>query len=227
MNDVDRVEQWRQVSEHYRSLTDDELIGIARQKDDLTDIAQQALAAEVQSRKLEIPAEAPAEDEEDVGRRLPPAAGDLEDEGESPYEEDRELVEIERVFSLRDAQQLEALLKEDGIPFYMGDEKVTRAEDVKSDFSKGVPVLMMRVGLAFATRARRDFKPLDDPEWRDDENPQEWKPVDIFCPRCRSAKVVMEGGEPDTKMRGYAAQFSWRCETCGKRWQDDGVLDAG
>jgi DNA-directed RNA polymerase subunit M/transcription elongation factor TFIIS len=221
MGTVDRVEQWRQLTEHYRALTDDELIAIARDKSELTEVAQQALDSEIASRKLEIPPEEPEQDEDEEAPVLP------EPEPDSPYDEDRELVEIERVFSLRDAQQLEALLNEDGIPFHMGNERATRSEDVKSDFSKGVPVAIMRIGLPYATRARRNFKPEDDPErqeW-DEAEEEALKPVDVFCPRCRSEKVLLEGGEPDSRTRGYTAHFNWRCENCGKRWQDDGVVE--
>jgi hypothetical protein len=221
MGEFDRVEQWRQLSEHYRSLTDDELIAIARDKSELTEVAQQALDSEIATRKLEI---SPEETEPDEDEEAPVLPGPDPD---SPYEGERELVEIEKVFSLRDAQQLEAFLNEDGIPFYMGPERATRTEDVKSDFSKGIPVAIMRVGLPYATRARRNFEPLDDPErenW-DEAKEEALKPVDVFCPRCRSAKVMLEGGVPDSKARGYTAQFNWRCENCGKRWQDDGVVE--
>jgi hypothetical protein len=43
------------LAEHYRRLTDDELIEIAHHKDDLTEMAQQALAIEVASRRLTVP----------------------------------------------------------------------------------------------------------------------------------------------------------------------------
>ena len=209
MNAVDRSEQWRQVSEHYRSLTDDELIAIARDKSELTEVAQQAIDSEIASRKLVIPAEEAEEVEPDSV-----AAPDSDSDPDSPYDEDQEVVLIETVFSLRDAQQLESLLNEDGIPFYMGKEKVSRVADVKSEFSKGVPVGIMRVGLPLATRARRGFKPQDDPTWQAwDQTQQEAQAVDVFCPRCRSANVLLESGVPDAEARGQAAQFLWRCET--------------
>jgi hypothetical protein len=214
MDAVDRVEQWRQVSEHYRSLTDDELIAIARQKAELTDVAQQALDAEISYRKLEIPPEEPEEEPE-----VPVLP---EPEPDSPYEAERELVEIETVYSLRDALQLQSLLMADGIPYYMGDEKATSAEAVKSNFAKGVAVRIMRIGLPFATRARIHYHPQDSPE------PEEKEPDDaepIFCPKCRSEAVVLEGTQPDATQTRTGTKFKWRCEACGKRWEDDGVVD--
>lgn len=219
MGTVDEAEQWRQVSEHYRSLTDDELIAIARDKEDLTEVAQQVLAAEIQSRRLEIPAEEQTEDE---GGAILPGA---EPDPDSPYSEDQELVEIETVYSLRDAQQLEALLNEDGIPFYLGEERATHTDDVKSNFTKGVSVKIMRIGLAYATRARMNFHPQDDPEERDlEESKLTPEPVTLFCPKCRSDQVLLESSQADASMTS-GTRFSWRCENCGKRWQDDGVVE--
>ena len=218
MNAVDRSEQWRQVTEHYRSLTDDELIAIAREKSDLTEVAQQAIDSEIASRKLVIPAEEAEE------RESAPAFREPEIDPDAPYDEDRELVEIEKVFSLRDAQQLQALLNEDGIPFYMGKERATRAEDVTSDFAKGVVVGMMRIGLPYATRARKNFHPEDDPESHDRERAEEpIEPYVVFCPKCRSEEVMLDSSRPDPSMQS-GTRFCWRCEACGKRWEDDGVL---
>jgi hypothetical protein len=220
METVDRVKQWRQVADRYRSLTDDELIAIAQQRDDLTDVAQKALAAEMLHRNLEVPPEQkkpePAE---------PPG---LEPVLDSPYAEDRELVTFETVFSLRDAQQLEALLNEDGIPFYMGEERATRAADVTSDFAKGVPVGVMRIGWPYVTQAREYFAPRDDPDKRNwNEEDQRLEPARVFCPRCRAEKAVLDGTQPAPPVRGQVTRFLWRCDACGKRWEDDGVLATG
>lgn len=216
---VDRVAEWRQVTEHYRSLTDDELIPIARQKEELTDIAQQALAAEILHRKLEIPPEEPEEPLE----VLP----DPEPDPESPYADDRELVEIETVYSLRDGLQLQSLLVEDGIPFYVGDEKATSMEAVKSNFANGVAVRIMRIGLAYATRARINFHPQDDPGRDERKQEMEADAEAILCPKCRSEDVTLEEVEPDAAKPDLAAKYEWTCEACGNRWEDDGVIREG
>ena len=133
---------------------------------------------------------------------------------------------IDTVFSRRDAQQLEALRNEDGIPFYMGKERATRAEDVQSDFAKGVPVGVMRIGWPYTTQARKNFKPQGDPEGRDwNDQEQRLKPARLFCPRRRAEKAVLDGTRPAPPIHGEVTRFMWRCEACGKRWEDDGVLD--
>ena len=94
--------------EHYRQLTDEELIELAHQKQELTETAQQALAGEILSRRLTIPAA------EDSNRPAPPP--DLPDETD-PYAEERRLVEIRKVWSEADARRLQSVLDLAGIPF--------------------------------------------------------------------------------------------------------------
>lgn len=214
---MDRLRQGQKVAEHYRSLTDEELIAIAQQRSDLTEIAQQALDSEMLNRNLDVPAKQPDEN--------PVTLPDLELVLDSPYAEDRELVAIETVFSLRDAQQMEALLNAESIPFYMGNERATRTEDVTSDFAQGVPVGVMRVGWVYASQAREHFIPQDDPErrsWNDKE--QHLQAARVFCPRCRADKAVLDGVQRNPAKPGGVTRFLWRCEACGKRWEDDGVL---
>ena len=214
MNEIDRVAEWRQVTEHYRALSDDELVAIARQKDDLTDVAQQALAAEILHRKLEIPREEPEEELE----VLP----DPELDPDSPYAEDRELVVIETVYSLRDALQLQSLLAEDGIPFYIGQENATSVDAVKSKFANGVEVKIMRIGLAFATRARIHFHPQDDPGR--DEREGEIQAVSVSCPKCKSEDVTLEEAERGAANPEVATKYEWSCNACGYHWEDAGVI---
>jgi hypothetical protein len=119
--------EWLRLSAHYRAMTDGELISIARQSSKLTEIAQQVLASEVSQRRLLIP---PEEEEP------PPPPPRPEPSPDSPYAEDRELVQICSVWSVSDALKLQWLLDRAGIPFFMGPEKATGVDEVTSDFSK-------------------------------------------------------------------------------------------
>jgi len=51
MDDFDRAGEYLRVRDHYRELTDDELLTLAREQSELTDVAQQALAGEISSRR--------------------------------------------------------------------------------------------------------------------------------------------------------------------------------
>src|SRR3977135_3321955 len=95
----DPAGEWRQLSERDRGMREGGVVGCAPQRSELTEVAQQALTEEVSYRKLTVPPlETPA----------PPP--DPEPDPESPYAEDRQLVELCTVWSLRDALQLQALL---------------------------------------------------------------------------------------------------------------------
>ena len=124
--------------------------------DDVADVAQQALASEMSRRGLKLQPEEPAPPLEPVLDPDSPYA-------DSPYAEDRELVEVRTVWSLSDAIQLQALLDGAGIPFFMGPEKATSASAVTSNFANGVSVKIMSVGVPWANRAMMNYAPENEP----------------------------------------------------------------
>ncbi len=54
MGSIHAAGEWLRLSEHYRQMTDGELIAIARDRSQLTEIAQQILAQELSQRKLKV-----------------------------------------------------------------------------------------------------------------------------------------------------------------------------
>src|SRR5215472_9951696 len=56
MSLIDYPGEWLRLSEHYRRMTDGELMAIARGRDQLTEIAQQTLAMELSGRGLKVEA---------------------------------------------------------------------------------------------------------------------------------------------------------------------------
>lgn len=212
------AEESLRLAQHYRQLTDEELIALVQQKQDLTDQAQQAVAAEILSRKLTVPTPEPRHE------RLPapPPPPDSADEND-PYAEDRQLFEIRKVWSEADARRLQYVLDVAGIPFYMGDEKATCVDDVVSDFSAGVPVKVMRIGWWWAYDALyRNYLPQDEkPEPSYDDAGD----VAIHCPRCRSTDVVFHElvDRLSNARNGNEAKYRWTCAPCGNEWVDEGV----
>jgi len=144
MQTLDPAGEWLRLSEYYRQLSDDELVGLARQTSELTDVAQQALAQEIANRRLNIPPE------ESAAPRSPEPHPDSVEDGGSPYTEDRELVDICTVWSLADALKLQRLLDTAGIPFYIGPEKAAGVDAVTSNFANGLSVQIMQVGVPWA-----------------------------------------------------------------------------
>lgn len=192
-------------------MSDGELLLIARDQSALTNVAQQILAGELSVRGLKVtPPEV----------KLPPTPP--EPQPDSPYAEERELVEIGQVWSLSDALQLQWLLDRAGIPFFMGTEKTTGVDAITSNFGEGVSVTVMRVGVPWARQAMADYQPADEPL---PEKEAEEKDIPVACPKCRSTDVIFERLAPDSQAvkEGPDPKFEWTCDSCGYQWEDEGV----
>jgi DNA-directed RNA polymerase subunit M/transcription elongation factor TFIIS len=210
----------------------------------LTPFAQQALANEVRSRGLnaEVEGEGPSApspfkalesnappffEHEATKTKFHDSGGDdLPDTDSSDdhdsYEEDRRLVDLCIVWSVRDALQVQRILDVAGIPFFMGPEKATGVDTVTSNFANGVGVQIMRIGLPWAGPAMRRYEPKDDPTAKVN---QELDETTVRCPKCHSAEVVFEGrASPLIVATDDSSQkFKWTCDSCGHQWEDDGV----
>jgi len=200
------------LSEHYRQLTDDELIAIAQDTSDLTEMAQQALETEIFQRKLTIPTPQPP--------TASPPPDTEDDQTEDPYAEDRVIVQIATVWNLPDALKLQALLDQAEIPFFMGEEKATRAEQVTSNFRNGVPVGVMQIGVPWAQQAMQHYEPADEPVTPDDQPEED---LAMHCPKCQSEDVVFEHLVNNAGTGDGSAKYAWTCASCGSRWEDEGV----
>ena len=215
MGNIDHAGEWLRLSEHYRQMTDGELLKIARDREQLTEIAQQMLSVELSVRRLKVETE-PVRSELFPGRSVRPTLNDAG--SEDPYARDRELVEILKVWSLRDALQVQRMLDLASVPFYMGDEKATGIEAVTSNFATGVTVKIMRIGLPWARQALEHYDPkdvLESEKWHWDEE------VDVRCPSCKSQEVTFEELVPSADTASQ--RYKWTCSHCGHKWEDDGV----
>lgn len=210
MGPVDLASEWLRLSAHYRRMSDGELLQIGRDPSALTEAAQQTLASELSTRGLKPPPREPSS---------PPPPP----EPDSPYAQDRELVELCKVWSLSDALQLQWLLDRVGIPFYIGPEKATGVEDIPLNFAEGVSVRVMRVGLPWAGQAMQDYKPANEPPHQEEEEGRE---IPVTCPKCRSEEVIFEEltREDETDQ---SARFAWTCDSCGYQWEDEGMAKGG
>ncbi len=223
------------MAERYRRMSDEELLVLLPQSAELTPFAQEALANEVRSRGLKAEAadgekSGPSPSEftpppaffEHESPKLRNSAGHDFPDADSSYDEDRKLVDLCTVWSVRDALQLQTILDEAGIPFFMGKEKATGVDAVTSNFSSGVGVQIMQIGLPWAGPAMRHYEPEDDPTPKVDEELDE---VSVRCPKCHSTEVVFVGrtSELTDAEDESSQQFEWCCGSCGHHWVDDGV----
>jgi len=203
--------EFLRISEHYRRMTDEELLAIARESSELTPDAQQALANELSQRRLKIPPEEPP------APRYPVPAADPNNP--SPYDEDRQLVTICTVWSLSDALQVQALLDRAGIPFYMGREMATGVDAVTSNFADGVNVQVMSIGWPWARTAMQNYEPKNDPTPREISEPDA---TPVRCPKCHSEEVIFEELVPAGVADQSSPKYRWTCDSCGHEWEDDG-----
>lgn len=202
------------LADNYRQMSDDELIELAQNPSELTDTAQGILAQEISSRKLKVP---PADQ---PSRNYVSAPGEAPD-SESPYDEDREFVNLCTVWSRRDAEQLQSLLVNAGIPFYIGPDKVASVDDVKPSFAGGLDVFVMRIAQGSAANLLNNYEPEDEPE---EEKEPEAEEFAIHCPKCHSTDVVFEKPGSEQPEDGTIPQkFDWECAACGYKWEDEGV----
>lgn len=244
-------QEFLRISERYRQMSDDELRVLIPQGSELTPSAREALLNEVRSRGLKAEVEdeqpaAPAEfraspfkppaaflehKSEHESPKFPDSAGsDFRDSDsslpdsfqEDPYDEDRKLVELCTVWSVRDALKVQAILDEAGIPFFMGPEKATGVDGVTSNFANGVGVQIMRIGLPWAAPGMAHYEPEDDPTPKEREARDE---LVVRCPNCHSAEVVFEGGTSTLVVPtdDPSQKYKWTCDSCGHHWEDDGV----
>jgi hypothetical protein len=231
MDALDHAGEFLRISERYRQMSDEELLVLVPQSSELTAFAQQALANEVRQRGLKLESEKqsappPFQQPAFLEHESPETtdADGYEFLGrDSAYDEDRELVDLCTVWSVRDALKVQTILDDQGIPFFMGPEKATDVNEVSSNFNKGIGVQIMQIGLPYARPAMRRYEPEDDPTPKQTE--EELDEVMVRCPRCHSAEVIFEGGTstPIVTSDDSSQKFKWTCDSCGQQWEDDGV----
>jgi hypothetical protein len=221
-------QEFLRISERYRQMSDEELLVLIPESSELTPFAQQALANEVRQRglKAEVVKATAFEHESPKFRDstdYDASDSDSSDDSDSSYDEDRKLVELCTVWSVRDALQVQGILDGAGIPFFMGPEKATDVDKVTSNFANGVSVQIMRIGLPWTHQPMQHFEPEDDPDAKKED--EELDEVSIRCPKCHSTEVVFEGGTstPIVTANDSSQKFKWTCDSCGHQWEDDGV----
>ncbi|HET6180054.1 MAG TPA: hypothetical protein VFE61_24245 [Candidatus Sulfotelmatobacter sp.] len=226
MENLGPAGEFLRISEHYRRMSDGDLLVLARQPSALTDVAQQALATEISQRRLKVPPEEVVEEpeEEPPEESLSLSTSELPTDPNEPgpYDEDRRLIDLCTVWSLADALQVQSLLDTAAIPFFMGNEKATGVDKVTSNFADGVVVRIMQIGFPWARSAMEHYEPKNDPTPR--HVVEEISDAEVRCPKCHSTEVVFRDLIPDpTAPDTTFPKYQWTCDSCGHHWEDDGL----
>lgn len=88
----------------------------------------------------------------------------------------------------------------------------------------GIPYfLCLEVRAADVKRAHTVLKRASDEEFEEeDDDPEEKKQYAILCPKCRSAKVVLQGRTATLDVSPREVKYRWSCDACGHQWSDEG-----
>jgi len=212
MNDIDVRKEWQNLEETYTQMADDELCSLAGQAYELTDIAKQALQAQISSRGLHVELrEAPPDDFE---------TGD-EEEREEPDPAELDLIDATQVLDAEEARRVMQALHEAGIPAFLGPDNVADVDAFHSSFDNGVWIRVPEPVQRFASEALARAFP------KTDRDAEEEKPYVARCPYCHSEDIVFEdlAATASATDSPPTQKYHWRCDNCGKEWEDDGLED--
>ena len=134
MTTIDPEEERNRLAELYASKTDGELELVAKQTDQLTDIARAALRDELARRQI-----SPGQSGELVGT----------EQGELDY---RDLVPIRSYWGLLDAELARGALEASGIDAFLFDDNMVRMDWFNANALGGVKLLVDRQNVEAANR---------------------------------------------------------------------------
>lgn len=113
-----------------------------------------------------------------------------------------------------------------GIPSFLGPDNVMHLEEFRGRFDGPVSLKIRDVDRkhAFIALDRAMDAAWWDNDKENEKDPDEEKDYAILCPKCRSAKVVMEGPDTDLSESPPRDKFQWSCDACGYQWVDEGIV---
>jgi hypothetical protein len=195
----DQATEYLQLSKRYSAMYDEELLQLAGEFNDLTDVAQQALRDELRLRKLDIPQPGPSpENERDaaddaikyaavVGRDMDIAPnGDALLKGFSSSEEAAIFYWALEIAGIRSRLITTEMLTV-GPQLQVAAQDVARAQQVLAQ-----PISAEVMEQYESAKETGDFQSPD-------------------CPRCGTPDPLLESADPVNE---------WFCESCGHQWKD-------
>ncbi len=194
---IDPMENWRQLTGHYAQMTDGELLNLAGDFDNLTDMARQVLRDEMKKRGLGDPQSITANE-----------AGLMQDAGagDSPttatYVWKNLLCECE---GQEQARQIVEVLRRAGIESWIDGSSSYLQLDMSS------PRVRVLVASDQLEEARAIVAQPIPPDIVHQSNAEERAYELPVCPSCGAPDPVLEGIDPAN---------AWRCEVCSREWTE-------
>src|SRR5579872_1908 len=230
---IDPEEERRRLTEFYAGQMDGELEKVAKQAYELTDVAIEALRAELAKRGLtprfvEQPPVPPANKKEEIlpkpGDPPPPVPPNEEisaDEGELEL---RNMVMVRRFRDLPEALLAKGCLDSAAIESVMVNDNLVRLDWFWSNLMGGVQLIVDPENAEAANEILN--QPI--PEDFDVEGVGEYQQP--HCPNCHSLDVSFkELNRPISYMTMWLNvpipiyRRAWRCHSCNVEWEDDGL----
>lgn len=191
----------QRLAQHYAGMTEGELKEIAGDAFSLSDVARDALLAEIKQRDLEI-----------ALRDQPPGTDEVTFQ---------ELVTIRKFRDLPEALLAKGSLDSAGIESFLGDDNMVRMDWFISNLLGGIKLKVKPEDLTAADEILS--QPI--PEDLNVEGVGEY--VQPRCPSCQSLEVSFE---ELNKLVAYGSAWlnvpipleerGWRCHSCGHRWDE-------
>ena len=202
----DPMQVWRTLTSHYAKMTDGELLNLAADFGDLTDVARGVLRDEMRKRGLgdpqqNVPKETGRPDGGPGGEADSPEAfvwkADLCDCNSE--DEAWQICEVLRGVGIEswtdDSRNYSSYLPvETGTPLDMGSSRI-RVFVPADRLEEARGVLVRSTPAHIASNAKAEQEAFEPP----------------VCPACGAPDPVLEGVDPSN---------CWRCEVCGKQWSD-------
>jgi hypothetical protein len=223
---IDPQQERRRLAEFYSGQMDGELEKVAEQAYELTELAREALKAELgrrglQTKLIETP---PVVFKKQVAVMPgdppppPPPAPHSTPDGELEL---RKMVAIRQFRDLPEALLAKGSLESAGIDAVLTDDNVVRMDWFWSNLMGGVKLL---VGAEDAAEADEVLaQPI--PEHFDVSGVGEY--AQPRCPKCNSLDVTFQELEPAAYLSMAVSvpipfhRRAWRCRSCGAEWEDD------
>jgi len=224
MATIDPEQERRRLAEFYAYQMDGELEKVASQADDLTEVAREALRAEMGRRGLTASAErASTVPPRSARAGAPLATGSPVDASPQDEFEMHGMVTIRQFRDLPEALFAKGSLESAGIECALLDDNMVRLDWFISNLLGGVKLQVKPEDAAVAEEILSQPIPenFDVSAVGEYEQPR--------CPRCQSLDVNFQEVTPAAYVSAYLSvpipfhRRAWRCHSCDAEWEADGV----
>lgn len=201
MANEDSEQERQRLASLYSDMSDAELLKLDEDPSALTNVAQEALRAEMSRRKLAEPAPSPAE----------------------PDIEFQKLVTLRQFRDLPEALLAKGALESAGIESFLADDNMVRMDWFISNLIGGIKIKVKPEDL----EAAREILDQPIPEGFDVEGVGDYQQP--RCPKCESLDVTFQQLNDPVAYGSLFIRLpipvhfkAWRCRVCKHEWKDAG-----